>query len=140
MDQQDDNRGNQPAMTLRDGSLKAVIWENEGEKGPYFSTQLAKTYEDRDGKLRDTHSFSGTELLRVAELARQAYGASNELRLDRNQAPERDPQAEFDQRDRAPRRNSGSRQQSRAGGGRDRDRTPRRSDPGLRDDFRAFSL
>ena len=137
MDYKDDTQGNRPAQTLRDGPLKAVIWENEGEKGPYFSTTLAKTYEDRDGNLRDTHSFSGSDLLRVAELARQAYTASNELRQARNQTPERDPQAEFDQRDRAPRRNGADRQHTRGGGGSDRDRTPRRSDPSLRGQFPA---
>ena len=68
-----------PADVLRDGSLKATIWENEGEKGVYHSTTLAKTFEDKSGKLRDTHSFSSSDLLRVSELARQAYVRSNQL-------------------------------------------------------------
>ncbi len=70
---------NKPEDILRDGSLKASIWRNEGDKGPYFTTTLAKTYEDRDGNLRDTHSFNGADLLRISELSRQAYTRSNEL-------------------------------------------------------------
>ena len=69
-----------PADTLRDGSLKATLWRNEGENGSFVSTQFAKTYTDRDGKPRDTNSFASSELLRVSELARQAYTRSNELR------------------------------------------------------------
>lgn len=73
---------NRPADVLRDGALKASIWRNESDKGPFFSTVLAKTYEDRNGNLRDTHSFSGTDLLRVSELARQAYTRSTDLRRE----------------------------------------------------------
>ena len=75
-----------PADTLRDGALKATIWENHGENGTYYTTTLARTYEDKNGKLRDTNSFGGTDLLRVAELARDAYARSNALRRELNQA------------------------------------------------------
>lgn len=87
MDQhhQDNQQSKRPADTIRDGNIKATIWENQGEKGPYYSTVLAKTYEDRDGNLRDTHSFSGTDLLKVSELARDAYGRINELRREHSQ-------------------------------------------------------
>ena len=92
------DRAQRPADVLRDGALKATIWENHGEKGPYFTTTLAKTYEDRNGKPRDTHSFSGSDLLRIAELARNAYGRSNELRRDLKQ--QRDPNgSDREQRD-----------------------------------------
>jgi len=79
---QNEPQSRPPADVIRDGSLKATIWENDGDKGAYFTTTLAKTYEDKEGKLRDTHSFSSGDLLRVAELARQAYTRSNELRHD----------------------------------------------------------
>lgn len=74
--------GNPPADVVRDGSLKASIWENEGKKGPYYTTTLAKTYEDRNGQLRDTNVFNNSDLLRVSELARQAYARTNDLRQD----------------------------------------------------------
>ena len=68
MDNQDQyNKG--PADVLRDGALKATIWENDGEKGRYYNTTLAKTFEDRSGNLRDTHSFSNHEqLLKLAKI------------------------------------------------------------------------
>lgn len=83
---------NTPLEVLRDGSLKATIWENEGENGPYFNTTFARTYQATDGSLKDAQSFSGSELLRVAELARQAYATVNAYRRDH--APEPEPQHE----------------------------------------------
>ncbi|WP_375228642.1 hypothetical protein [Roseobacter sp. S98] len=95
MDQQTDQR--QPLTTLRDGRLKAVVWENSNEKGDiYHSVSLAKTYEDRDGRLQDGHSFGGGELLRVAKLADKSHDViverRRELSLDRdqNKAPSRE--------------------------------------------------
>lgn len=81
---------NGPADTLRDGHLKASIWRNEGERGHFFSTTLARTYEDRDGNLQDSQSFATNDLLRVSELARNAYTRSRELHQE--QAQERDMQ------------------------------------------------
>ena len=75
---------NHPRDVLRDGSLKASIWRNEtADKGPFYSASLARTYKDEaSGELRDSHSFAGTELLRVAELARKAYDRTQELRRE----------------------------------------------------------
>lgn len=83
------SESNRPLETLRDGNLKASIWQNEGDKGPYLMTTLTRTYTDDRGNYHDTSSFSGTDLLRVSELARQAYQRSNELRRDLQVAPER---------------------------------------------------
>lgn len=72
----------EPADVVRDGALKASIWRNEGENGPFYSTTFARTYEDRDGNLQDAHSFSGTDLLKLKELAGKAYDRSAELRRE----------------------------------------------------------
>ena len=69
-----------PKSVIRDGNLKATIWENQGEKGTYFTTTLAKTYRDQNGELRDTNVFTGNDLLRVSELAREARTKTRELR------------------------------------------------------------
>ncbi|MEM7745637.1 MAG: hypothetical protein AAF409_18210 [Pseudomonadota bacterium] len=75
---------NQPTETLRDGALRATVWENQNDKGESFtSVTLAKTYEGRDGKLQDGHSFSQSDLLRVAELAREAHGVVRDIRRER---------------------------------------------------------
>ena len=71
---------NQPTETLRDGSLKATIWKNEGEKGAFFSVNLSRTYKDDGGNYHDSDSFSGSELLRIAHLASQAYDRVSTLR------------------------------------------------------------
>jgi hypothetical protein len=33
---------NKPANTLRCGNIKATIWQNVSEKGPFFSTTLKR--------------------------------------------------------------------------------------------------
>ena len=87
--QQQDADINRPEDTLRDGSLKATIWRNEGENGEYYSTTIARTWQDEDGNYRDSHSFSGSELLRVSELARGAYARTNELKQEQQQAQDK---------------------------------------------------
>lgn len=79
-----------PEATLRDGSVKASIWRNEGDSGAFRSTTFARTYEDRDGNPRDTNSFAGTDLLKVSELSRQAYNKSRVLDREERRAAFKD--------------------------------------------------
>lgn len=104
---------NKPIETLRDGALKASVWKNEGEKGPYFTVTLAKTYKDEQGQYRDTQSFSGTEILRISELGRVAYHLTNDLRREHQQSNEMDPEE--------------TRERSEAGRSFERSRAPRRT-------------
>ncbi|WP_195819427.1 hypothetical protein [Roseobacter sp. MH60115] len=62
-----------PEETLREGSLKAAIWRNEGEHGAYHSVIVARTYKDREGNLQDTQSFRAKDMLGLSELARQTH-------------------------------------------------------------------
>lgn len=78
-----DDHNNKPEITLRDGNLKATVWRNEGDKGEYHAVNLAKTYTGEDGKPRDTASFSQSDLLRIAELSRETYGAINDIKRER---------------------------------------------------------
>ena len=71
---------NKPIDTLRDGPLKATIWDNSNEKGPFFSVEFTRTYKDSEGNFHDSRSFSGTQLLRLAHLATKAYDRTAELR------------------------------------------------------------
>ena len=71
---------NKPIDTLRDGSLKATIWSNFGEKGTFYTVNLTRTYKDDADKYHDSDSFSGSELLRIAHLATRAYDRVSELR------------------------------------------------------------
>ena len=71
---------NQPIETLRDGSLKATIWSNFGEKGTFYTVNLTRTYKGDGGNYHDSDSFSGSELLRIAHLATRAYDRVGDLR------------------------------------------------------------
>lgn len=71
-----------PEDTLRDGSLKATIWRNESENGPYLNTVLSKAYKDQDGNWRETDRLGQNDRLRVSELARAAYHRNAELRRE----------------------------------------------------------
>ena len=79
-----ENTSNQPVETLRDGRLKATVWENDGEKGVYHTVKLAKVYQDKDGQLQETSSFSAGELLRIAELARESHSLIRDIRREHN--------------------------------------------------------
>ena len=72
---------NTPQDVLRDGFLKVTIWRNKGDNGYYFTASPAKTYE-KDGELSDCNSYSDMDVLRMAELNRQAYVRMRELRLE----------------------------------------------------------
>lgn len=79
---------NRPIATYRDGRLKATLWGNQSKDGDtYYTVNLAKIYEDRNGKMQETSSFSDTEILRVNELAKEAR--SHALHLRREQSMER---------------------------------------------------
>lgn len=72
---------NAPLETLWDGNLKATIWQNTSEAGkPYHTVSLSRLYEDRAGKPQESNAFSASELLRIAELAREAYSTVLDVR------------------------------------------------------------
>ncbi|MAT70099.1 MAG: hypothetical protein CMJ58_11330 [Planctomycetaceae bacterium] len=76
---------NKPAATLRDGSLKATLWQRQSENGVFFNVTLTRTYKDGDN-YKDSNSYTGAELLRVARLAGKAYDLADELRATANDA------------------------------------------------------
>ena len=53
----------QPANTLRCGNIKATIWQNVSEKGPFFSTTFSRPLKDQSGAWRNGTSF-GLKTLR----------------------------------------------------------------------------
>ena len=70
----------QPTTTLRDGRMKATIWQNAAADGPFYSAEFTRTYTDPNGQPQDTGSFSGSDLLKLARLAEKAYDATLSLR------------------------------------------------------------
>ncbi len=98
-----DDDKNRPAETLRDGNIKASIWENTREDKVTRSVQFRRSYRDQDGQYRDTDSFFGPDLLRLARLAEQSYDRLNRLREDTREQVEPKP-ARSRARDREPER------------------------------------
>ncbi len=64
---------NQPTETIRDGALKATIWQNQSESGPYYTVNFGRTYTDDLGNAQTSESFTPGQLLRIAHLATRAY-------------------------------------------------------------------
>lgn len=92
---------NKPEATIRDGNLKATIWRNEGERGPFFNVTISKTYRDQNGELRDTHSLGSDDLLRASELTREVHHVVNKLYREQARSPDRqDRQNDAPDRDR----------------------------------------
>ena len=39
-----------PTHTLRCGNIKATIWQNVSEKGPFFATTFSRPFKDQSGR------------------------------------------------------------------------------------------
>ena len=63
----------QPAFKLRDGLISATIWENPSENGIFHSINIVRSYTDGNGEWKETTSFSGSDLLKAANLLQRAY-------------------------------------------------------------------
>ena len=61
-----------PATTLRRGIVKATIWENTSENGPFFSTTFSRSYKDQSGKWRNGTSFGLNDLEALLTVAHEA--------------------------------------------------------------------
>ncbi len=62
-----------PAQTIRFGRLKATIWRQESDKGPWYSVVLTRTYRDQAGNWQSSGSFGRDDLLLLAKLVDQAH-------------------------------------------------------------------
>ncbi len=73
---------NTPFETLRDGAITATIWKNTtNDNKTFYSVDIVRSYKDQQSdQWKDTHSFSGAELLRVANLSQRAYNRILEAR------------------------------------------------------------
>ena len=63
---------NKPTHTLRCGNIKATIWENVSEKGPFFATTFSRLFKDQSGEWRNGTSFGLNDLEALVTVARQA--------------------------------------------------------------------
>jgi hypothetical protein len=65
-------RNNKPANTLRSGNIKATIWQNASEKGPFFVTTFSRPFKDQSGEWRNSTSFGLNDLEALVTVAREA--------------------------------------------------------------------
>lgn len=56
----------QPANTQRCGNIKATIWENVSEKGPFFATTFSRPFKDQTGEWRNSTSSVSMTLRRFS--------------------------------------------------------------------------
>jgi len=54
-----------PAHEIRRGAIKAAIWRNEGENGPFFSFTLGRLYKAGD-QWKTTSSFRVQDLPKIS--------------------------------------------------------------------------
>ncbi|HXV69129.1 MAG TPA: hypothetical protein VD738_09420 [Nitrospira sp.] len=62
----------QPATTFRCGNIKATIWQNVSEKGPFFATTFSRPFKDQSGAWRNGTSFGLHDLEALVTVAHQA--------------------------------------------------------------------
>ena len=94
----DDQTPRRPVETLREGQLKAAIWQNESNNGKYHSVTVARTYKDQDGNLQDTSSFRAKDMLGLSELARRAHHHAHDLDREAFKEQRRDQQEQGQER------------------------------------------
>ena len=70
---QPEHPSNAPVFSVRHRALKAAVWRNESENGPFFNTTVSRSYKDGD-TWKEAGSFGYDDLLIVAELLRSCYG------------------------------------------------------------------
>jgi hypothetical protein len=68
------NQNQKPVNTFRDGAVKITLWRNQSSEGEtYYSAQCLRTYTDGEGNIKDTNSFSSSDLLKLCLLAPKVY-------------------------------------------------------------------
>jgi hypothetical protein len=58
-----------PATTLRCGNIKATIWQNVSENGPFFATTFSRPFKDQSGAWRNSTSFGLNDLEALMNVA-----------------------------------------------------------------------
>ena len=77
-----------PVAKFRDGRLTATIWKNEstkretGEVSEFYSVDIVRSYKDANDQWQETPSFTGADLLKVANLATAAYNQILRMKAD----------------------------------------------------------
>lgn len=78
----DQDKSQPPVETHRDGAVSAKIWRNHSNEGEaFYSVTFQRTFTDpATQQPREAHSFQGTDILKVQQLASEAYQTVGRLR------------------------------------------------------------
>jgi len=68
---------------LRCGNIKATIWQNVSEKGPFFATTFSRPFKDQSGAWRNGTSFGLNDLKVFVNVAFEAKEWINSHALKR---------------------------------------------------------
>jgi hypothetical protein len=63
---------NKPTHMLRCGNIKATIWQNDSEKGPFFATTFSRPFKDQSGAWRNGTSYGLNDLEALMNVALEA--------------------------------------------------------------------
>lgn len=62
-----------PTKKFRAGAVTATIWENQTEKGKYYSVETQRSYKDKDNKWQNTNSLRLNDLPKATLALNKAY-------------------------------------------------------------------
>jgi hypothetical protein len=65
--------GNRPRFKYRHGGVELTVWENQTQNGTMYNTTISNSYKDEKGEWKPTSNYSPTDLLVLAEFAREAF-------------------------------------------------------------------
>lgn len=113
-----DHKKNAPVATHRDGAISSKVWRNLNKDGdPYYTASFQRTYTNAEGRPAETNTFSRNDLLKVKELASEAYrtiGIQREMDKENDQQRHNHEQNAEPQLDIAPQQQGLSQQRDAA--------------------------
>jgi hypothetical protein len=67
-----DKPAKKPVHKIRDGAIDLAIWQNDSDKGPWFSVTARRSYK-KDDEWKDADSYGQDDLLVLAKLLDLAH-------------------------------------------------------------------
>ncbi len=68
-----------PIDEIRVEGIRAAIWRNEGEKGPWYAVTIDRSYRDSENQWHNTQSFRFSDLPTIATICDQAHNRIAQL-------------------------------------------------------------
>ncbi len=61
-----------PFHQIRVGSIRASLWENPSEKGPFLTVTFSRSYKDKSGQWHNGQTYRGRDLDALIDCAQEA--------------------------------------------------------------------